>query len=175
MEQIVEEMGEGLPKHKFVNEYMAVQEQAITPEIIKAAFRKTGIWPINPDIFATDEFLPSHTTLTQAHMPPSFPPPNPDLISTAPTSLSPSEISHLDTDFIAPSSDLSMSSIPITVLSPKPDAMQIDPQLLDESHITWWNDPNDAEPIAHSSQDICPTKSQAHQPPTPASPTLPSL
>ncbi|KAG1803023.1 uncharacterized protein BJ212DRAFT_1487240 [Suillus subaureus] len=46
-----------------------------------------------------------------------------------------------------------MSSIPIPVLSPEPDAMQIDPQLLDESHITQWNDPDDAEPIARSSQD----------------------
>jgi hypothetical protein len=175
MEQIVEETGEGLPKHEFVNEYMAVREQAVTPEIIKAAFRKTGIWPINPDVFAADEFSPSHATSTQAHMPPSFPPPSPDLISTAPTSLSPSEISHsMDLDFVAPSSDSSMSSIPISVLSPEPDAMQIDPQLLDESHITWWNDPDDAEPIARSSQDVCPTESQARQPPTPASPTLPS-
>jgi len=72
MEEIVEDTGDGLQWHNFVNKYMAVHEKSITKECILAAFKKTGISPFNPNIFTAADFAPSCTLSTQAHMPPSF-------------------------------------------------------------------------------------------------------
>lgn len=73
MEEIVVQTGEGLQKHAFVDEYMAVRSASITKESVVAAFRKTGIHPFNPDIFTKEDFAPSCVSSTKSNMPASYP------------------------------------------------------------------------------------------------------
>ncbi|KAJ3019688.1 hypothetical protein NUW54_g6 [Trametes sanguinea] len=63
------------PMHRayVVCEYMAVRKKAVTPTVIKAAFRNTGIQPFNPDIFQPAQSAPSHTSSTVLHLPSSCP------------------------------------------------------------------------------------------------------
>ncbi|KII83307.1 hypothetical protein PLICRDRAFT_75887, partial [Plicaturopsis crispa FD-325 SS-3] len=49
MEEIVEETGEGLPRYDFISEYMSLRSSAVTTQIVKAAWRKTGLEPFNPN------------------------------------------------------------------------------------------------------------------------------
>ena len=53
--------------YNFIHEYMAVHK-AITPEIVKKAFAKTGLVPLNPAVFNDKDFAPSlaATQATQA-------------------------------------------------------------------------------------------------------------
>ena len=61
-------------RYNFVPEYMEVRKKAITPELIKKSFSRTGIYPFNPDIFTDKDFAPSRATSRDAHLPPSYPP-----------------------------------------------------------------------------------------------------
>ncbi|KAF8836895.1 hypothetical protein BDN67DRAFT_910230, partial [Paxillus ammoniavirescens] len=42
--------GESISKKIFLAVYSPVHLKALTPETICAAFRKTGVWPFNPDV-----------------------------------------------------------------------------------------------------------------------------
>ncbi|KAJ3979035.1 hypothetical protein F5890DRAFT_1559293 [Lentinula detonsa] len=57
-----------------VTEYMAARALAFKESTILASWRKSGIHPMNPDIFSEADFAPSITTSTQLHWPSSFPP-----------------------------------------------------------------------------------------------------
>jgi hypothetical protein len=72
-EEVVEKTGGMMPRANFVKEYLAVREASMTEAVVKAAFRKTGLWEFNRNIFDVLEFAPSHTTSTSAHLPSSFP------------------------------------------------------------------------------------------------------
>ena len=43
--------------------------RALTPPNIKVAFRKTGVWPFNPNILPEEAFAPSRTTSCKSHLP----------------------------------------------------------------------------------------------------------
>ena len=45
----------------------------MTQELIKKAFKKTGIYPINRSVFQPEDFAPSKALLPVAHVPNSFP------------------------------------------------------------------------------------------------------
>ncbi|KAG2100651.1 uncharacterized protein F5147DRAFT_776859 [Suillus discolor] len=45
----------------------------ITPELIQKAFKKTGIYPLNPLVFTDKDFTPSLIHSTTAHLPPLYP------------------------------------------------------------------------------------------------------
>ncbi|KZT25356.1 hypothetical protein NEOLEDRAFT_1178462 [Neolentinus lepideus HHB14362 ss-1] len=62
-----------MPKHEFVDEYMAIRRVTIKPKTVRVAFRKTGVTPFNAEIYTVANFAPSHTTSTKAHLPLSFP------------------------------------------------------------------------------------------------------
>ena len=47
--------------------------QLITLELIKTAFRLTGLSPFNPDIFTNEDFAPSKASSVVAHFPQSYP------------------------------------------------------------------------------------------------------
>ena len=61
-----------MDRYNVIHEYLKIRH-VITPELVKTAFRKTGIYPLNPDIFTADEFAPSKSFSSVAHVPPSFP------------------------------------------------------------------------------------------------------
>ena len=56
-----------------VQEYMQVREQHMRPKAIEAAFRNTGIWPINPGLFIAADFGPSQASSTQMLTPSTYP------------------------------------------------------------------------------------------------------
>ena len=78
-----------MDRYSIIHEYLQVRH-VVTPELIKTAFRKTGIHPLNPNIFTADDFAPSKTFSTVAHVPTSFP----DEIPSSP----PAQPSDLDSD-----------------------------------------------------------------------------
>lgn len=65
--------GETMPKENFAHKYLAIRNETITENVIKSAFRKTGIAPFNPDVFGPLDFAPSHSTSTLAHLPDTYP------------------------------------------------------------------------------------------------------
>jgi hypothetical protein len=81
-EEHLELFNESIPRSNFVQEYLNVRDQAMTPELVRSAFRKTGIAPFNRAIFGDADFGPSHASSTQAHLPDAFPGQNdvPDLM-----------------------------------------------------------------------------------------------
>lgn len=83
-DEIVEDTGEEMPREDFVREYMAVRKATFKPETIISAFRKSGIKPLNPNIFTNEDYAPSIPTSTAAHVPTSYPTRH---LSAMPTSL----------------------------------------------------------------------------------------
>jgi hypothetical protein len=77
-ESHLELTGEPIARADFVKEYLVVRDRAVTPELVRAAFRKTGIAPYNPTIFSAADFGPSQPSSTRAHLPESFPSNSPE-------------------------------------------------------------------------------------------------
>lgn len=63
------ENGAAMDKNSFLVVYGRAHVRALTPENIKAAFKKTGIWPFNPHVVTTDMLAPSTETSCEAHVP----------------------------------------------------------------------------------------------------------
>jgi len=73
-DEIVEDTGEEMPREDFVKEYMQVRSQTFKSTTIITAFRKSGCWPVNRDVFSDEDFATSVPTSTSArHVPTSFP------------------------------------------------------------------------------------------------------
>jgi hypothetical protein len=72
-DEIVEDTGQEMPHEEFVKEYMAIRRASFKKETILQAWRKSGIRPLNPDIFTDDDYAPSIPTSTAAHVPSSYP------------------------------------------------------------------------------------------------------
>ena len=58
-----------IDKHNFLSHYHAARTQAFQPETIQAAFRKTVIYPFNPNAINPAVFEPSKNTTTQPAQP----------------------------------------------------------------------------------------------------------
>ncbi|EGN98067.1 hypothetical protein SERLA73DRAFT_123464 [Serpula lacrymans var. lacrymans S7.3] len=58
--------------YNIVPEYLSIRH-IITPELIRTAFKETGIYPFNPNVFTEGDFAPSQVTSTSAHFPDSYP------------------------------------------------------------------------------------------------------
>ncbi|EIW58642.1 DDE-domain-containing protein, partial [Trametes versicolor FP-101664 SS1] len=65
----LERRGEKVTKATFLSVYGGVHVAALTPANIKAAFRKTGVEPFNPDVITADLMAPSLETSSQGHLP----------------------------------------------------------------------------------------------------------
>ncbi|KAH7917731.1 DDE-domain-containing protein, partial [Leucogyrophana mollusca] len=64
--------GVEIDRYNFIHEYMSIHH-VITPELIRSAFKKTGIHPLDPSVFTDRDFAPSTVTSSTAHLPPSYP------------------------------------------------------------------------------------------------------
>jgi hypothetical protein len=64
-----ERRGHVVDKTNFLAIYAEAHAKTLTPENIKAAFRKTGVIPFNPDVVTTDMMAPSQETSTRAAVP----------------------------------------------------------------------------------------------------------
>jgi hypothetical protein len=67
--------GRAVDKTNFLEIYAQAHNLALTPENIKAAFRKTGVWPFDPSVITPEMMAPSKETSSESHMP--VPPPEP--------------------------------------------------------------------------------------------------
>ncbi|KAJ3715225.1 hypothetical protein DFJ43DRAFT_1160523 [Lentinula guzmanii] len=65
--------GEPMELRNVVKEYVAVRTTAFKESTILAAWRKSGICPLNPEIFTEADYAPSITSSTQIQLPKSFP------------------------------------------------------------------------------------------------------
>jgi hypothetical protein len=63
------EKGEKVTKSNFLAIYGAAHVRALTPETIKSAFRKTGVWPFNPKVVTDEMLAPALETSNQGHLP----------------------------------------------------------------------------------------------------------
>ena len=64
-----------MDKNNFLAIYGRAHVRALTPDNIKAAFKKTGVWPFNPDVVTEEMLTPSRETSCEAHLP--LPPDDP--------------------------------------------------------------------------------------------------
>ena len=65
-DSVVELTGSEMPKEEFIRTYMDVRNNTFKPVTIISAFKKSGIWPINRAVFATEDFAPSIPYSTEA-------------------------------------------------------------------------------------------------------------
>ncbi|THU99808.1 DDE-domain-containing protein, partial [Dendrothele bispora CBS 962.96] len=65
--------GRCITKNNFIETYLDVRKQSMTTESIVATFKKTGLNPINPDVFDDRDYGPSWHTSTQLHTPDDYP------------------------------------------------------------------------------------------------------
>ena len=89
--------------YNVIHEYLQVCH-VITPEPIQVAFRKTGIYPLNPFIFTAEDFAPGKSFSTIAHVPPSFP----DEVPTSPPVYLSEMDDTTDSEFMSFSDDIPM-------------------------------------------------------------------
>jgi hypothetical protein len=47
--------GTEMRRGDFIKEYMGVRAETFQPSVIISAFKKSGIWPVNHDVFTTDD------------------------------------------------------------------------------------------------------------------------
>jgi hypothetical protein len=71
-----------MDKNSFLTVYGKAHVCALTPKNIKAAFKKTGVWPFNPNVVTAEMLAPSKDTSCEAHVP--LPPDDPaiDVLAT---------------------------------------------------------------------------------------------
>ena len=62
-----------ITQYNVVHEYMALRDKFMKTDWIQSAFKKTGISPFNPDIFTEEDFAPSQSFSTKAHVPSAYP------------------------------------------------------------------------------------------------------
>ena len=72
-DDILDETGEEIQQEDIVKEYMAARNKSVTPEIVRGAWKKCGMAPLDPNVFTPHNFAPSQSTSTSAHMPVSYP------------------------------------------------------------------------------------------------------
>jgi len=63
------EKGEGITKANFITIYGHAHLHALTPDLIRTAFHKTGVWPFNRDVITDSMMAPSKETSTKSHLP----------------------------------------------------------------------------------------------------------
>ena len=86
-----------IDRYNFIPEYLAARKKAITPELIIKAFRKTGIFPFNPNAIEERDYGPSMASSSELHLPPSYPDHTPSSPPAIPTD---DEDGNSDGDFI---------------------------------------------------------------------------
>lgn len=119
---------------------MSIQGHSITESIIKSGFWKTGLYPVDHEVFTNADFVPSHALSTQVHVPASFPP---DIPFSDPAILSDAE---LECDFDSANENPHHTINTITMPS--------DDELKDDSYTD--SNPSD-------SSDVTGEDSSAHQ------------
>ena len=87
-----------ITRYNVIPEYLKVREKAVTEELIRMAFSKTGIYPVNRNVFSEEDFAPSMASSSSAHVPASFPDDVPSSDTAIPTDAESEEDSDYEND-----------------------------------------------------------------------------
>ena len=68
-DKLLRDTGKAIDKSNFLEIISKAYIVALTPEIIKTAFRKTGICPFNPNVVTPEMLAPSKVTSSEGHLP----------------------------------------------------------------------------------------------------------
>jgi hypothetical protein len=72
--KVVEETCKEIPKEDFIQEYMVIRAKTFKPSNTKSAWKSSGTWLINSDIFSDKDYAPSIPFSTETiNLPASFP------------------------------------------------------------------------------------------------------
>lgn len=114
--------GVQINRFNFIPEYLAIH-RTLCPSLVQKAFAKTGIYPLNPNIFDDHEYTPSQTSSSM----PTFPPSYPDEAPPAAVPLDPSNLPANmsgglgdQDDLGSPNNDHSLLASPASPASPPP-------------------------------------------------------
>jgi hypothetical protein len=70
---VLEETGKSITRSDVIKEYMAARAKSVKEGLILSAWRRSGIRPLNPDVFTEEDFAPSYALSTKPPLPVSFP------------------------------------------------------------------------------------------------------
>ena len=81
-DEVISETSAEIPRSQFIKEYMGVRNEVFTEELIKSAWKKAGMWPLNPKKITEKDFAPSKLMSYSASLPPGYPdlPDTPDIL-----------------------------------------------------------------------------------------------
>lgn len=71
--RVLEETGESITRRNVVKEYMAARTDSITEELVVSAWRKSGIRPLDPQVFTEEDYAPSYSSSVNPPLPVLFP------------------------------------------------------------------------------------------------------
>ena len=69
----LEKTRRSISRENVVEEYLAARTDLITEGLILSAWKKSGIRPLDPNVFSEEDFAPSYASLTNPPLPISFP------------------------------------------------------------------------------------------------------
>ncbi|KIK80085.1 hypothetical protein PAXRUDRAFT_159612, partial [Paxillus rubicundulus Ve08.2h10] len=58
-----------ITKQNFISIYGQAHRKVLTPELVRMAFKKTGVWPLNPDVITKEMMATSLETSSQGNLP----------------------------------------------------------------------------------------------------------
>ena len=70
--RFLEETGQGISRQNVVKEYMAARTESMKEETILSAWTKSGIRPLNPQVFTEEDFAPSYASSINPPLPVPF-------------------------------------------------------------------------------------------------------
>jgi len=62
-----------IDRYNVIPLYVNGTREVMTKELVQKAFEKTGLYPVNCNVFTDEDFAPSQASSTVAHVPPSYP------------------------------------------------------------------------------------------------------
>jgi len=118
--------GVRIDRYNLIPEYLAVH-RTITPSLVQKAFVKTGIYPLNPNIFNDHDFAPSQASSSIPTFPPSYPHEVPLSVPLEPSEI-PGDSEDQDHDGLGVSNDLDDHFLPD--LSPSTESITLSASIL---------------------------------------------
>lgn len=71
----MEEMREGIARQDVIREYMIARTESFKESTVLSAWERSGIWPLNGNIFGEGDYGPSYSSSVNPPLPNSFPVP----------------------------------------------------------------------------------------------------
>jgi hypothetical protein len=86
-------------RYNIIQNCLEVRNKHLFPDLIRTSFEKTGLFPLNRNVFREEDFAPSKATSTTAWTPDSFP----DEIPSSDPAIPTDDEDEADEDAVVPS------------------------------------------------------------------------